>query len=93
MKAQETETSGDGITFVKGSDQPTATGTVSSYDSLSESYAFLPEDLDDIDTAYLLSDNESEERTLSRVGAGTKVTSFITLPAAIRLPLIPSVTS
>ena len=66
--AKETETSGDGITFVKGSDQPTATGTVSSYDSLSESYAFLPEDLDDIDTAYLLSDNESEEFSYTITG-------------------------
>ena len=68
-------------------------GGVASYDSLSESYAFLPEDLDDIDTAYLLPDESEEMQTLSRVGAGTKVTSFITLPAAIRLPLIPSVTS
>ena len=66
--AKETETSGDGITFVKGSDQPTATGTVSSYDSLSESYAFLPEDLDDIDTAYLLSDDESEEFSYTITG-------------------------
>ena len=53
---------------VKGSDQPTATGTVSSYDSLSESYAFLPEDLDDIDTAYLLSDDESEEFSYTITG-------------------------
>ena len=66
--AKETETSGDGITFVKGTDQPTATGGVASYDSLSESYAFLPEDLDDIDTAYLLSDDESEEYSYTVTG-------------------------
>ena len=66
--AKETETSGDGITFVKGTDQPTATGGVASYDSLSESYAFLPEDLDDIDTAYLLSDDETEEYSYTVTG-------------------------
>ena len=66
--AKETETSGDGITFVKGSDQPTATGSVTSYDTLSESYAFLPEALDDIDTAYLLSDDESEEFSYTITG-------------------------
>ena len=66
--AKETETSGDGITYVKGSDQPTATGKVTSYDTLSESYAFLPEALDDIDTAYLLSDDESEEYSYTVTG-------------------------
>ena len=66
--AKETETSGDGITYVKGSDQPTATGKVTSYDTLSESYAFLPEALDDIDTAYLLSDDETEEYSYTVTG-------------------------
>ena len=81
IESAKTESEGDGITFVKGSDQPTATGTVSSYDSLSESYAFLPEDLDDIDTAYLLSDNESEEFSYTITGwSRNEVTSFITLP-------------
>ena len=65
--AKENETSGDGITFVKGTDQPTATGGVASYDSLSESYAFSPEDLDDIDTAYLL-DDASEEFSYTITG-------------------------
>ena len=66
--AKETETSGDGITYVKGSNQPTATGRVSSYDTLSESYAFSPEVLDDIDTAYLLSDDETEEYSYTVTG-------------------------
>ena len=66
--AKETETSGDGITFVKGTDQPTATGGIASYDSLSETYAFPPDVLDDIDTAYLLSDDESEEYSYTVTG-------------------------
>ena len=66
--AKETETSGDGITYVKGTDQPTATGGIVSYDSLSETYAFLPDVLDDIDTAYLLSDDESEEFSYTITG-------------------------
>ena len=66
--AKETETSGDGITFVKGTDQPTSTGGVASYDSLSETYAFPPDVLDDIDTAYLLSDDETEEYSYTVTG-------------------------
>jgi len=66
--AKETETSGDGITYVKGSDQPTATGRVTSYDTLGESYAFPPEALDDVDTAYLFSDDESEEFSYTITG-------------------------
>merc|ERR1712070_888100 len=66
--AKETETSGDGITFVKGTDQPTATGRVARYNSLSESYPSPPEVLDDIDTAYLLSDDETEEYSYTVTG-------------------------
>jgi hypothetical protein len=66
--AKETETGGDGITYVKGTDQPSATGGIVSYDSLSETYAFLPDVLDGIDTAYLLSDDESEEFSYTITG-------------------------
>jgi len=75
--AKETETSGDGITYVKGSDQPTATGRVTSYDSLSESYAFSPEALDDVDTAYLFSDDETEEFSYSISGWSRNVSHLI----------------
>jgi Ca2+-binding EF-hand superfamily protein len=75
--AKETETSGDGITYVKGSDQPTATGRVTSYDTLSESYAFSPEALDDVDTAYLFSDDETEEFSYSISGWSRNVSHLI----------------
>ena len=75
--AKETETSGDGITYVKGSDQPTATGTVRSYDTLGESYAFSPEALDDVDTAYLFSDDESEEFSYTITGWSRNVSHLI----------------
>jgi len=75
--AKETETSGDGITYVKGSDQPTATGKVTSYDTLSESYAFSPEALDDVDTAYLFSDDETEEFSYSISGWSRNVSHLI----------------
>lgn len=75
--AKETETSGDGITYVKGSDQPTATGKVTSYDSLGESYALLPEALDDVDTAYLFSDDESEEFSYTITGWSRNVSHLI----------------
>jgi len=75
--AKETETSGDGITYVKGSDQPTATGRVTSYDTLSESYAFPPEALDDVDTAYLFSDDESEEFSYTITGWSRNVSHII----------------
>jgi len=75
--AKETETSGDGITYVKGSDQPTATGRVTSYDILGESYAFLPEALDDVDTAYLFSDDESEEFSYTITGWSRNVSHLI----------------
>jgi len=75
--AKETETSGDGITYVKGSDQPTATGRVTSYDSLGESYAFPPEALDDVDTAYLFSDDESEEFSYTITGWSRNVSHLI----------------
>ena len=75
--AKETETSGDGITYVKGSDQPTATGKVTSYDTLSESYAFPPEALDDVDTAYLFSDDESEEFSYTITGWSRNVSHII----------------
>lgn len=75
--AKETETSGDGITYVKGSDQPTATGKVTSYDSLGESYAFPPEALDDVDTAYLFSDDESEEFSYTITGWSRNVSHLI----------------
>jgi len=75
--AKETETSGDGITYVKGSDQPTATGKVTSYDTLSESYAFPPEALDDVDTAYLFSDDETEEFSYSISGWSRNVSHLI----------------
>jgi hypothetical protein len=75
--AKETETSGDGITYVKGSDQPTATGRVTSYDSLGESYAFPPEALDDVDSAYLFSDDESEEFSYTITGWSRNVSHLI----------------
>ena len=75
--AKETETSGDGITYVKGSDQPTATGRVTSYDTLGESYAFPPEALDDVDTAYLFSDDESEEFSYTITGWSRNVSHLI----------------
>ena len=75
--AKETETSGDGITYVKGSDQPTATGRVTSYDSLGESHAFPPEALDDVDTAYLFSDDESEEFSYTITGWSRNVSHLI----------------
>jgi len=75
--AKETETSGDGITYVKGSDQPTATGRVTSYDTLGESYAFSPEALDDVDTAYLFSDDESEEFSYTITGWSRNVSHLI----------------
>ena len=75
--AKETETSGDGITYVKGSDQPTATGRVTSYDILGESYAFSPEALDDVDTAYLFSDDESEEFSYTITGWSRNVSHLI----------------
>ena len=75
--AKETETSGDGITYVKGSDQPTATGRVTSYDTLGESYAFPPEALDDVDTAYLFSDDETEEFSYSISGWSRNVSHII----------------
>ena len=75
--AKETETSGDGITYVKGSDQPTATGRVTSYDILGESYAFPPEALDDVDTAYLFSDDESEEFSYTITGWSRNVSHLI----------------
>ena len=75
--AKETETSGDGITYVKGSDQPTATGRVTSYDTLGESYAFPPEALDDVDTAYLFSDDESEEFSYTITGWSRNVSHII----------------
>lgn len=75
--AKETETSGDGITYVKGSDQPTATGRVTSYDTLGESYAFPPEALDDVDTAYLFSDDETEEFSYTITGWSRNVSHII----------------
>ena len=75
--AKETETSGDGITYVKGSDQPTATGRVTSYDTLGESYAFPAEALDDVDTAYLFSDDESEEFSYTITGWSRNVSHLI----------------
>ena len=53
---------------VKGTDQPAATGGLSSYDGLSESYAFPPDVLDDVDTAYLISDDETEEYSYTVTG-------------------------
>ena len=49
--SKETQTSGDGITTVAGSDQPATTGQVQQQSSLTDAFAWQPAQLDGVKRA------------------------------------------
>jgi hypothetical protein len=76
--SKETQTSGDGITTVAGSDQPAATGQVQQQSSLTDAFAWQPAQLDGVKSLYFPEDETVACPTDTYCQSGTELSYTVT---------------